>query len=150
MTRTNRIALLGAIALLVALAGTTFALRAPVADGPTPQLADDPEAPPDPEAIDRAVERLAANEIDASADLLTELATEHGLGGAVRIVAWADELEGEATVDDIAERRAAGEGWGQIAKALGVHPGIGSIMGNGGGHGRDAAPGQQKDPADDD
>jgi hypothetical protein len=35
-------------------------------------------------------------------------------------------------------------GWGQIAKDLGVSPGIGSIMGNGGGHGRDGAPGQNK------
>ena len=38
-------------------------------------------------------------------------------------------------------------GWGQIAKKLGVHPGIGSVMGNGGGHGRDDAPGQQEDDA---
>jgi hypothetical protein len=37
----------------------------------------------------------------------------------------------------------SGMGWGEIAKDLGVHPGIGSIMGNGGGHGRDDAPGQQ-------
>ena len=36
-------------------------------------------------------------------------------------------------------------GWGRIAKELGFHPGIGSIMGNGGGHGRDNAPGQQDD-----
>jgi hypothetical protein len=34
-------------------------------------------------------------------------------------------------------------GWGRIAKDLGVNPGIGSIMGNGGGHGRDNASGQQ-------
>jgi hypothetical protein len=39
----------------------------------------------------------------------------------------------------------SGMGWGQIAKELGVHPGIGSIMGQGGGHGRENAPGQQKD-----
>ena len=35
-------------------------------------------------------------------------------------------------------------GWVQIAKELGVHPGLGSIMGQGGGHGRENAPGQQK------
>ncbi len=34
-------------------------------------------------------------------------------------------------------------GWGQIAKDLDVDPGIGSIMGQGDGHGRDNAPGQQ-------
>ena len=30
-----------------------------------------------------------------------------------------------------------------------MHPGIGSIMGNGGGHGRDDAPGQTKKGGDD-
>lgn len=37
----------------------------------------------------------------------------------------------------------SGMGWGRIAKELGFSPGIGAIMGNGGGHGRDNAPGQQ-------
>ena len=37
-----------------------------------------------------------------------------------------------------------GMGWGRIAHELGVHPGIGSIMGNG--HGKDDAPGQQDEP----
>lgn len=36
-------------------------------------------------------------------------------------------------------------GWRQIPKELGVHPGIGSIMGNGDGHGRENAPGEQED-----
>jgi hypothetical protein len=44
----------------------------------------------------------------------------------------------------------SGMGWGRIAKELGVSPGIGSIMGNGGGHGRDDAPGQQDRGSDDD
>jgi hypothetical protein len=142
VTRTNRIALLGAIALLVALAGATVANRAPAADGPAPQLADEHETP-DPAAIERAAERL-----DVSVELLTELAAEHGVGGAVRIVAWAET--GVATVDEIRTLRAEGQGWGEIAKDLGVHPGIGSIMGNGGGHGRDTAPGQLKDRDGDD
>jgi len=38
-------------------------------------------------------------------------------------------------------------GWRQIAKDLGVRPGIGSIMVNDGGHWRDNAPGQQADEA---
>jgi hypothetical protein len=46
--------------------------------------------------------------------------------------------------------RGEGLGWGQIARDLGVHPGLGSIMGHGGGHGRDTAPGQQKDRDSDD
>jgi hypothetical protein len=44
--------------------------------------------------------------------------------------------------------RADGMGWGQMARELDVHPGLGSIMGNGGGNGnglgREGAPGQQK------
>jgi hypothetical protein len=67
----------------------------------------------------------------------------------VRIVAWSG---GDTTAMDEIRRMRDGDGtegtamgWGRIAKALGVHPGIGSIMGNGGGHGRDGAPGQNKD-----
>jgi hypothetical protein len=141
VTRTNRIALFGAIALLVALAGTTVANRAPVAEDPAPQLADEHETP-DPVAIERVVERLDADEAR-----VRELASEHGFGGAVRLLAW--EKEG-VSIDRVIQRRADGEGWGEIAKDLGVHPGIGSIMGNGGGHGRDTAPGQLKDRDGDD
>jgi hypothetical protein len=71
----------------------------------------------------------------------------YGVGGAVRIMAWS---KGDPIViDDIRRKRdgdgteGSGMGWGRIAKDLGVNPGIGSIMGNGGGHGRDNAPGQQ-------
>jgi hypothetical protein len=79
--------------------------------------------------------------------VLNELATEFGLGGAVRIIAWSGGNADEITA--IRDMRTSGGpeggemGWGQIAKRLGEHPGIGSIMGNGGGHGRDSAPGQQ-------
>ena len=149
MNRTNRIALLLAGVLVVALAGTALAMRSPVADAPTPMQADDPE-PLDQAGVDHAVERLGASGIEADAARVTELATEHGVGGAVRILAWADELEGTVSADDIVAMRADGLGWGQIARELGVHPGLGSIMGNGGGHGRDSAPGQQKDRATDD
>ena len=39
-----------------------------------------------------------------------------------------------------------GMGWGRIAQAsLTFKPGIGSIMGGGDGHGRDDAPGQNKE-----
>jgi hypothetical protein len=151
MTRTNRIALLLAGVLVVAVAGTALAQRAPVADTPAPLQADEPE-PIDDAAVERAVERLTEHGIDAAR--VEELATEHGVGGAVRILAWADELEGTHTADDIAGMRAEGLGWGQIANQLGVHPGLGSIMGNGNGngdgHGRDGAPGQQKDRGSDD
>ena len=149
MNRTNRIALLLAGVLVVVLAGTALATRSPVADAPSTMEADDPETL-DEAAVDHAVERLGASGIEADAARVRELATEHGLGGAVRVLAWADELEGTVSADDIVAMRAEGLGWGQIAKDLGVHPGLGSIMGNGGGHGRDTAPGQQKDRATDD
>ena len=69
----------------------------------------------------------------------------------MRVAAWAQE-SGTSAADIAAMRDGDGTpesvmGWGQIAKELGVHPGIGSVMGNGGGHGRDDAPGQQEDDA---
>ena len=64
----------------------------------------------------------------------------------MRVLAWSDELAMD--VEEIAAMRDGtdaepGMGWGRIAHELGVHPGIGSIMGNG--HGKDDAPGQQQD-----
>lgn len=153
MSRGNRIALLVAAALLVAVTGTVLATRLlDVADEPAQHTQDGEEdAPPTAEDIAHAAARLKAHDLGVQDALLTELAAEYGLGGAVRIVAWsADNDEGA----DMAAIRAmrdgdgtegSGMGWGQIAKELGVHPGIGSIMGNGGGHGRENAPGQQKD-----
>lgn len=149
MNRTNRFALLAAVVLLLVLAGTTLANRAPVADEGSPRHATDPEAV-EPEAVQHAAERLAANEIQISNELLTELATEYGVGGAVRIAAWSADPDDDVDVQGIRDMRAAGKGWGVIARELGVHPGIGSVMGNGGGHGRENAPGQQKDSAGDD
>lgn len=147
MNRTSRIALLAALALLVVLAGNALANRSPLADDPAPELADEQEEAPDDVAIERVVERLEASDIDANPDRVRELAGEHGLGGAVRLLAW--EAEG-ISIDEVIGRRAAGEGWGEIAKHYDVHPGIGSIMGRGGGHGRENAPGQQRNADRDD
>lgn len=141
MSRTSRIALLGALALLVVLAGTTFATRSPVAEPATRHHADEHEGPEDA-AVQRVVERL-----DVDETRVRELAAEHGFGGAVRLLAW--EKAG-VEIAGVEARRAEGQGWGEIAKELGVHPGIGSVMGNGGGHGRENAPGQQKDRGADD
>jgi hypothetical protein len=53
---------------------------------------------------------------------------------------------------ELAGKFDSGLGWGEIARELDLHPGIGSIMGNGGGNGppghanglgRANAPGQQ-------
>lgn len=150
MSRSNRIALIAAAALLVAVTGTVVATRAPDGEDEPAQLTQDGEdAPPTAEDLAHAVERLEASDLGVDQQLLTDLAAEYGLGGAVRIVAWSAENDLDATMDDIRDMRdgdgteGSRMGWGRIAKELGVHPGIGSIMGNGGDHGRDDAPGQQ-------
>lgn len=149
MTRTNRIALLAALALLVALAGGALANRtAFVADEPA-GLASSHEA----EAEDAddgamvALERLSDAGIEADAAEFEDLAARYGVGGAVRIYAWADATG--MTVDEIAAMRDGdGDGqpvgWGRLAKDLGVHPGIGSIMG--GGNAPDEPPGLENRP----
>ncbi|MGI8829332.1 MAG: hypothetical protein ACR2I5_06130 [Candidatus Limnocylindria bacterium] len=147
--RTSRLALLVAFVLLLVAAGSVMATRAPVAnDTPPPQQAseheDEPEeeAAPSAEDLAHARDRLEHAEIEIDEAVLEDLASRYGVGGAVRLYAW-EQATGESLVD-LAARRDAGMGWGQIARELDVHPGIGSIMGNGGGHGRDNAPGQQK------
>jgi hypothetical protein len=150
MSRTNRVAVLAAIALLLAATGTVIATRAPdIANQPSQQLQDDDDAPPTAEELAHAAERLADNGLSVTDEVLAELAGEYGIGGAVRIVAWSNG-DAEAMRDIRDMRDGPGNdgsqmGWGQIAKKLGVSPGIGSIMGNGGGHGRDGAPGQNKE-----
>jgi hypothetical protein len=149
MTRTNRIALLGALALLVALAGSALANRAPqVADEPA-QLASSHEAEPEvTDAGDGATvarDRLADAGIEADAAEFDDLAARYGVGGAVRLYAWADATG--MTVEEIAALRDGdGEpvGWGRIANDLGVHPGIGSIMGRG--NAPDEPPGLENRP----
>jgi hypothetical protein len=150
MSRRNRLAALVALALVFVATASVLATRAPQApDEPTRLAQDGEDVPPTAEDLAHAAERLAANDLEVSDDLLAELAAEYGVGGAVRVVAWsAGDPERMA---DIREKRdgvgteGGGMGWGQIAKDLGVDPGIGSIMGQGGGHGRDNAPGQQGD-----
>jgi hypothetical protein len=145
MNRQTRLVIAGS-ALLLLVAGTALAAQAPRQAERETVVADEPETPPTAEELAHAVERLSAHGIEATTEQLSALAADHGLGGAVRLLAWADETG--KSVDEIAAMRAgdgdtAPMGWGQIAKDLGVHPGLGSIMGNGGGHGRDTAPGQQ-------
>ena len=154
MTRGNLLAGMGAAILIVAATGTALALRAP-RDDEQPLLPaasqaaadEDTDAPPSAEALAHAQDRLEASGVTVDPAELTQLAERYGLGGAVRVVAWAQE-SGTSVADITAMRDGDGTpesvmGWGQIAKELGVHPGIGSVMGNGGGHGRDDAPGQQ-------
>ena len=151
MSRGTRIALLAAAALVVVVTGTVLATRQPPAADEPAQLTQD--TPPTAEELAHAEGRLEeALKLDVNSDLLSELATQYGLGGAVRIIAWSGGDPDQ--IADIRTRRDSGGpegtemGWGQIAKQLGVHPGIGSIMGNGGGNGRDNAPGQNRDEGD--
>jgi hypothetical protein len=137
-----------ALALLLVAAGAVAAMRAPDAtETSAPDAQDGDETPPTAEELAHAADRLAANELEVADDVLSELAGQYGLGGAVRIVAWsdgkADRMARIRQMRDGDGSEGSEMGWGQIAKELGEHPGIGSIMGQGGGHGRDDAPGQQ-------
>jgi hypothetical protein len=145
MTRSTRLAILGGT-LLVLVAGTALGTQAlrPGQQGPATASHEEPDAPPTADELAHAVERLAASEIEVTSDELSALAADYGLGGAIRLLAWAD-----ATGMSVVELRALrddGAGWGQMAKDLpgDVHPGIGTIMGQGGDHGPETAPGQQK------
>jgi hypothetical protein len=157
MTRGNRLAGLGVAALIVAATGTALAVRGPRADeqplvpAASQAAEEETDAPPSAEALAHAQDRLEASGVTVDDAELADLAGRYGLGGAVRVVAWAEE-SGTSVADITAMRDGDGTpesviGWGQIARELEVHPGIGSIMGNGGGHGRDNAPGQQEDEA---
>jgi hypothetical protein len=163
MNRTVRIALAALALLLVAVASALAApsergrdRMAPVASSHQPESpgtqGDDPDeltdedgdGPPSAELLARLVDRLAEAGITTDADTIGALAAEYGVGGAVRLLAWAD-ASGLST-EDLAARFDGGEGWGQIARDLDLHPGIGSIMGKGGGQGLglEHAPGQQR------
>ena len=154
MSRGNRIALLGGAVLILAVSGTVLATRQPpAANEPAGVAQDDEDMPPTAEELAHAADRLRAHDITVDDAVLSDLATRYGLGGAVRVLAWAADADDDVTVESITSLRdgdgteGSGMGWGRIAKDLGFHPGIGSIMGNGGGHGRDNAPGQQEDEA---
>ena len=168
MNRSVRV-VIAALALLLLVAGTAFAVRSPVADQhrssvaashqPSSHEADaseSPEAEASPQAdapeasgapltdthAQQILDLLKAAGIDTT-DITTAdvqaLAAKYGVGGAVRLEAWAS-ASGK-TVDDIAAMFDGGMGWGEIAKSLeqadsSLHlsPGIGWIMGNGHGN----------------
>jgi hypothetical protein len=150
MARQTRLAIMAAAVLVLVIAGGALANRAAPQQDLPPQVASSHEAQPSPSAdgVSHAADRLANAGLAYDQDLLVELATEYGVGGAVRLFAWSDETG--LSVDELRAMRDEGTGWGVMARELGVHPGIGSIMGNGGGHGRENAPGQQRDRGSDD
>ncbi len=164
MTRTLRIGLAAGALILLVVGGVLAApsergrdRMAPVAASHQPaspgqvETQDEDEnedGTPSQEVLDRVVGRLADAGITTDAETVAGLAADHGVGGAVRLLAWAD-ASGMSTAE-LADMFASGMGWGQIAAELDLHPGIGSIMGNAGGNGnglglgRANAPGQQK------
>jgi hypothetical protein len=117
-----------------------IAPAAPVLPGPaTPGARDadededaDDERAPSLANLERIVARLGAAGITTTTEALAALAAEVGVGGAVRVLLFADAAG--TTPAAILARFASGEGWGVIAKELGVHPGLGSVMGHGQGH----------------
>jgi hypothetical protein len=146
MARTTRLGILAGT-LLVLVAGTALATRT---SHPQPQVpaaaSHEAETPPSADELGHAVDQLHASGIDATSAQLGALAKDYGLGGAVRLLAWAD-ASGKS-LDELKSMRDSGKGWGQMANELGLNPGIGSIMGQGGEHGRENAPGQTKDKPD--
>jgi hypothetical protein len=141
------------MALVLLIAGTAFAMRSPNAGkNQSPVAAShQPSSPSDEEKnanetdqgaqltadhASKLVDLLAAAGITATADELKALAAKYGVGGAVRLEAWA-----KATGKSVAELGAmfdSGMGWGAIANkleaadsSLDLSPGIGWIMGHG-------------------
>ena len=145
--------LLGALALVLLVAGSVYATRSNPGDRhPLPAAAS--HAPEPPESGDdtsgaaltddhaaRLVDLLKAAGIDGvTADELKALAAKYGVGGAVRLEAWA-KATGKS-VSALAAMFDGGMGWGAIARQLNgadsslhLSPGIGWIMGGGHGHG---------------
>lgn len=107
-------------------------------------------AGPSAKLLDRIVENFANLDIETDADTVAGLAADYGVGGAVRIVSWADA----AGVDpsEITDMFDSGMGWGQIVKelnatddSLDLSPGIGHVMSNGHGNGGDHPHGNSAD-----
>ena len=161
MTRTNRIAILAALTIVVAAAGTALATRAPgQAEQRSGFQAEESEAPEEAEALDaeaiaHAVARLEDRlVIDVDPAVFGDLAERYGLGGAVRLHAWSSQT-GMSVADLAARRDGDGTtpvGWGRLAKDLAseldidLKPGLGWIMGNGRGAGD--PPGQERSSGD--
>ena len=163
MTRSLRlVALPLALLLLVAMVAVALANRGGLPPSPALQpgasaevqaqdAEEEEETPPTAEELEHAADRLRAAGLTVDDAQLADLAGRYGQGGAVRLLAWSAETG--MAVEDIARMRDGTEGtepmgWGRIAKELGVHPGIGSIMGggnaggNGKGNGPPARPGE--------
>ena len=102
--------------------------------------ADTPGAPLSAVDAGLFVARLKAAGITVSASDFAAMAAKVGVGGAVRVFAFAKQrVESAAAILAMFQ---GGQGWGQIAHTLGLNPGIGWIMS--GGHGKGHANGSAK------
>jgi hypothetical protein len=98
------------------------------------------DGPPSADEIARIVGRLQDAGIPATAAQVGDLAGKVGVGGAVRVLAFA-QASGKTPAQILAMFE-GGKGWGQIDHELklSIGPGIGWIMGNGHGKGHDKHP----------
>lgn len=99
-----------------------------------PEGPDASEGPPSADELARIVDKLKAAGITATASDVSDLAAKVGVGGAVRVLAFA-HASGKTPAEILAMFE-SGKGWGEIDHELGlsIGPGIGWIMGNGGSH----------------
>ncbi len=146
--------------------------EAPESEAPESQAPESeaPEAdssqPPTQAVLDDLVARLDAAGISADSAQLAALVEKYGVGGAIRVIAWADAMGDATDTSQIEALRDQGMGWGAIAQQLNADdsslhlaPGIGWIMSAGhagsglpdaaqngkqksAGHGKATAPGQ--------
>jgi hypothetical protein len=95
---------------------------------------DGSDGPPSADELARVVDKLKAVGITATASDLADLSAKVGLGGAVRVYAFA-HASGKTPAEILAMFQ-GGMGWGEIDHQLNlsIGPGIGWIMGNGGGN----------------
>jgi hypothetical protein len=124
---------LGVAAILVLGGSIAAAAMFPsVAAQPnTAQASPEAKEAPSAEKIQRILDRLGAVGIKATADEFTTLAEKYGVGGAIRVLAFADAA-GTSTAG-ITAMFDSGKGWGEIRRELGltIGPGLGWIMGQG-------------------
>jgi len=128
-----------ALAAVVLLAGVAAAALLPPTGGQPQTAQSSPEAKekPSAEKVQRILEGLKNAGINTTTAEFSALADKYGVGGAVRVLAFAD-ASGK-TAAQISALRDAGKGWGEIRRELGiaVGPGIGWLMGQG--HGQKPA-----------
>jgi hypothetical protein len=155
--------LIAVLALSLLVAGSVLATkggksaehRSPMAASHQPESSDAEKTDTDTESADgapsdkllgRLVDRLADAGIDSDAETLAALAADYGVGGAVRLVTWADASGMDAS--ELAAMFDSGLGWGAIAHqlmeddpSLDLSPGIGWVIGKGhaNGHGQATA-----------